>query len=264
MQYAPSADPPAVCMICTDPRQYVGHEGQRWTTLDELAAEGHRTVVRDEEPGLVGIGVEPALAIGQRSLLVTSPAGNLLWDVPGFVDQRAIDAVAERGGLVAVSASHPHFYGVIAEWADAFEVPIMLPEADRRWLTRPARQVEWYADRAEVTDQITLVRTGGHFPGSAVVHWTGGGDGVGVLLSGDTVTVVADRAWVSVMWSYPNLIPLDLAEVDGVEAALAPLRFDRIHGGWWGRRVPSDGEGAVRRSMARYRTAITRTASLEP
>ena len=242
----------------------MGWEGQRWTTLGELTDAGHATAVREEEPGLLGIGVEPSIGIGQRSLLFTGTSGNVLWDVPGFVDEEAMRSVDDLGGLVAVSASHPHFYGVIAEWADAFDVPIVLPEADRRWLARPSRTVEWYSERAALTPEVTLVQTGGHFPGSAVLHWTGASDGAGVLASGDSITVVQDREWVSFMWSYPNLIPLDPTELDRIESAVTGLAYERIYGGWWGRVVARDGEEVVRRSIERYRTAITNTASLEP
>lgn len=264
VQYEPSVSPPERCIICSDDRQYVGWDGQQWTDLAALAAEGRRTDIRDEEPGLVGIGVEPQIGIGQRSLLVTSPQGNLLWDVPGFVDEAAFEVVERLGGLAAVSASHPHFYGAICEWADRFDVPVVLPEADRRWITRTPRRLELYRDRFELTSSISIVRCGGHFPGSAVAHWTGAEDGAGVLMSGDSVTVAADRSWVSFMWSYPNMIPLDERELDGIESALALLRFERIYGGWWGRVVASDAEGVVRRSMERYRLAITDTRALEP
>jgi hypothetical protein len=115
-----------------------------------------------------------------------------------------------------------------------------------------------------LTSTVTLVQTGGHFPGSAVLHWTGADDGEGVLASGDSITVVQDRDWVSFMWSYPNLIPLDVTELARIEAAVGNLSFDRIYGGWWGRVVARDGRAVVRRSIERYRTAITDTASLEP
>ncbi len=251
-------------MICTDPRQYVGWSGQQWTTLAELAAEEHRTVIRVEETDLYGIGVEPSLGIGQRSLLVTGSEGNLLWDVPGFVDEAAFVAVERLGGLMAVSASHPHFYGVMSEWAEAFDVPVVLPEVDRRWVSSSPKRLELYGDHFRIDPEIELIRCGGHFPGSAVAHWTGAADGAGVLLTGDSVTVVQDRAWVSFMWSYPNLIPVDATELDRIYSALAPLEFERIYGGWWGRVVDRDGAGVVRRSIDRYRTAITDTRSLEP
>ncbi len=152
----------------------------------------------------------------------------------------------------------------MTEWADAFDVPLVLPESDRRWIVRPARRLELYSDRVDVTSEISIVRCGGHFPGSAVVAWSGAEDGRGVLLTGDSVTVAQDRDWVSFMWSYPNMIPIDATELVAIEAALAPLSYDRIYGGWWGRAVGSNGEAAVQRSIERYLTAISDTKSLEP
>lgn len=58
-QFAASDQPPAECKICTDERQFVGWNGQQWTTLDDLR-ESHRIVVRLEEAGLYGIGMEPS------------------------------------------------------------------------------------------------------------------------------------------------------------------------------------------------------------
>src|SRR5579862_6838047 len=59
VQYPDTDEPPPGCPICQDERQYVHWGGQRWTTTAELARE--RTVVlREEEPGLIGVGVEPS------------------------------------------------------------------------------------------------------------------------------------------------------------------------------------------------------------
>ncbi len=99
---------------------------------------------------------------------------------------------------------------------------------------------------------MTLARIGGHFDGAAVLHWPAGSDGRGALLTGDTITVVQDRDWVSFMWSYPNLIPLDEATVLDIARRIERFRFDRVYGGWWGRIVVRDGAGAVRRSADRY------------
>jgi hypothetical protein len=73
------------------------------------------------------------------------------------------------------------------------------------------------------------VRCGGHFPGSAVLHWADGADGRGALFTGDTIQVVSDRRWVSFMYSYPNLIPTNAATVRQIVAAVAPHR--RAHKG---------------------------------
>ena len=39
--------------------------------------------------------------------------------------------------------------------------------------------------------------------------------------------------------------------------ALAPFRFDTIHGAWWDRFVAADGSTVVRRSADRYVRAVT-------
>src|SRR5215467_3095436 len=65
------------CPICLDERQYVGWDGQRWTSLAELAAEGRKGYIAEEGPGVLGIGARPPTAIGQRALLATTPSGNV-------------------------------------------------------------------------------------------------------------------------------------------------------------------------------------------
>ena len=104
---------------------------------------------------------------------------------------------------------------------------------------------------------MTLARIGGHFDGAAVLHWAAGSEGRGALLTGDTITVVQDREWVSFMWSYPNLIPLDPGTIRTIVERVAPFPFDRIYGGWWGSVVVTDGPGAVRRSAERYIARVT-------
>lgn len=253
VQHADTALPPEVCAICADERQYVPPSGQRWTSLDELAAAGYRSDLRELEPGLLGIGVDPQFGIGQRALLVQTPAGNLLWDIPGFLDRQAIDRVRDLGGLAAVAASHPHFYGVMTEWSHEFgDVPILIPEADKQWVMRPGPAVEFWSDRLEVLPGITLVQCGGHFEGSTALHWREGAGGAGALLTGDTITVVPDALHVSFMRSYPNLIPLPAEEVHRILVAVAPYSYDRVYGGWWGRVVSTGGKAAVRRSAGRY------------
>lgn len=257
VQYAETPAPPGECRICADPRQYVAWEGQSWTTLEELAREGYRTDLRQLEPGLLGVGVQPSLAIGQRGLIVTSEHGNVLFDVPGFLDDAAIDTVERLGGLAAVSASHPHFYGVMTEWALAFDAELWLPEADAAWVTRTDARLRRYADQRDLLPGVTLIRCGGHFPGSAVLHWAGGADGRGVLLTGDTITVVQDRDFVSFMWSYPNLVPLDAATIDDIVDRVDGLAFDRVYGGWWGRVVAADAKARVRASAERYKHRLS-------
>jgi hypothetical protein len=251
VQYPDTAEPPPQCPICEDERQYVGWDGQRWTTAAELGG-GHATEVREEEPDLIGIGITPKFGIGQRALLVRTPHGNVLWDCISLLDEQARKQIAELGGIAAICLSHPHFYAANVEFADAFDARIFIPRADQHWIQRPSPRIELFDDDIEPVPGLTLARIGGHFDGAAVLHWPAGCDQRGALLTGDTITVAQDRDWVSFMWSFPNLIPLDQATVLDVARRVERFTFDRVYGGWWGRVVVEDGAGAVRRSADRY------------
>jgi hypothetical protein len=251
VQQPDSPHPPGRCPICEDERQYVGWAGQRWTTAEELARE-HTSVLREEEPGLLGVGLEPSVGIGQRALLVQTRHGNVLWDCVPLLDAAAVGRIRELGGISAICLSHPHFYAAYVDIADAFDARVLIPEADAGWIQRPSDRIELFADEAEPVPGLTLSRIGGHFDGAAVLHWPAGSGGRGALLTGDTITVVQDRDWVSFMWSYPNLIPLDEPTVLDIARRVERFDFDRVYGGWWGRVVVQDGAGAVRRSADRY------------
>jgi len=249
------ATPREDCPICLDERQYVGWGGQQWTTMTELAAR-HRTELREEEPDLMGVGVEPSFAIGQRALLVRTPHGNVLWDCISVLDDAGRERIAELGGIAAICISHPHFYGANVEIADAFGARILLPHADKDWIQRPSPRIELFDEQAEPVPGLTVARIGGHFDGAAVLHWPAGSDGRGALLTGDTITVVPDRRFVSFMWSYPNLIPLGPAAIRQVVASLRPFAFDRLYGAFPGQLAGSDAKAVVRRSADRYLSRI--------
>ena len=257
VQYAASEQPPARCPICEDQRQYVGYQGQQWTTLDGMRAAGYRNTITEEEPGLTGIVTEPSFAIGQRALLVQTPMGNVLWDCITYLDDETARAVEDLGGIVAIAASHPHLYGAMISWAERFQASIYLHEADRRWMMRPDERITfWSGETLPLPGDLTLARLGGHFPGSSVLHWPAGGGGKGALLTGDTIYVVTDRAWVSFMYSYPNLIPLPARVIRRMRDAIAPYHFDRLYAGFAGRVVQTDASAAVQRSADRYLKAI--------
>lgn len=259
-QFPDAAAPPDACPICADPRQYVGPGGQRWTTLEALRLT-HRNAFQRLEPALYGIGTVPQFAIGQRALLVRTPAGNVLWDCIALLDDATVDIVRALGGLAAVAISHPHYYTTMVEWARAFDAPVLLHAADRAHVVRPDPALRfWEGETRDLADVglagLTLVRCGGHFAGGTVLHWPAGAGGRGALLTGDVIQVVPDRRWVSFMRSYPNLVPLDAAGVTRVVEAVAPFAYDRIYGAWWDLHVPHDARGAVARSAARYLDAL--------
>jgi hypothetical protein len=248
-QYPAADAPPPACPICEDPRQYVPPEGQRWTTMAELAAD-HENAVR-EEADLTGIGTEPGFAIGQRALLVPFGDSNLLWDCVSLLDDATADAVERRGGLAGIAISHPHYYSSMVAWARRFDCPIHLHAADAPWVMRPDDAIaHWDGERLELGHGVTLVRGGGHFPGGTMLHRDR------MLLTGDIIQVIPDRTHVGFMWSYPNLVPLPDPEVQRIAAAVEPFDFDAIYGAWWGRVIPSGAKDVVRRSAARYTRAL--------
>ncbi len=242
---------PERCPVCADARQYVPESGQAWTTLDALRLE-HGNWIR-EDAGFTGVGTEPSFAIGQRALLVPWRGSNLLWDCITLLDDETAGEVERRGGLAGIAISHPHYYSAMVEWAERFDCPILLHADDAEWVMRPSERIEhWQGETKDLGEALTLVRCGGHFAGGQVLHVAERR----ALLSGDVVQVIPDRAWVSFMYSYPNLVPLGEEAVRRIAAALEPFEFDTIHGAWWDRVVPRDGGEVVRRSAERYVRAI--------
>lgn len=246
-----SAQRPEVCPVCADERQWVPAGGQEWTTLDRLQAEGHGVAVRELEPDLFALTVSPGVGIAQESKLLRTPAGMLLWDPVGYLDDAAVAAVRALGDVVAVAASHPHMFGVQVEWSRALGgVPVLVAAPDAGWVQRPDPVVETWEGEREVLPGVVLSQPGGHFPGSAVVHWAAGADGRGVLLSGDTVFANPDGT-AAFMRSYPNRIPLSGAVALRVAEHVARRPFERLYNNFDG-VIRADATAVVRWSAQRH------------
>ena len=230
IQYPPSAKPPAHCLICEDERQYVRRGGQAWTRLEDMRATHHNIIV-EVEPGLVRLETEPAFAIGQFAYLVRTPSGNILWECLSLIDDATVAALHRLGGVAAIAISHPHFYSSCVEWSRGLnDAPIYLPSVDREFVTRPSPAiVHFETDDIEPIAGLHVIRLGGHFHGSTVLHWRSGAEGRGVLLTGDTIALVSDEHSVTFMYSYPNRIPLAAATVREIAQRIRQLSFDRIY-----------------------------------
>jgi len=258
VQYADSLATPERCAICEDERQYVGPGGQKWTTLKEMQTT-HRNQLDVEGPELISICTEPKFAIGQRALHVRTPGGNVLWDCVSLIDDRSVGSVQALGGVTAIAISHPHYYSSMVEWSRALgDVPIYLHAADGEWVMRPHPAIVfWQGETHELAPGLTLIRCGGHFPGGTVLHWAGGAQGKGALLSGDVIQVCPDRKSVSFMYSFPNYIPLNASAVRRIESAVEPYAFDAIYGAWFGQNIVGNAKQALHRSADRYVAAIS-------
>jgi hypothetical protein len=259
-QFAPAAQRPEQCPICEDERQYVAPEGQEWTTLEAIQAT-HRNLFTREESRLFSIATRPKFGIGQRAFLIQTKEGNVLWDCVALLDDATIDRINELGGIAEIAVSHPHYYTTMVEWSRAFgDAPIHIHEAERRWVMRPDRCVQFWSGRTRaLRGGLSLVCTGGHFEGYQVLHWPSGADGRGVLMAGDQPQIGMDPRQVSFMYSYPNYIPLNGTAIRRIVDDLDPLTYDRLYGAFVirGQGVITEGARAVvERSAARYLRAI--------
>ncbi|MGG3912931.1 hypothetical protein [Rossellomorea vietnamensis] len=259
VQYEKTSEIPERCMICEEERQYVNPTGQSWTTLENMKAESFRNKIILEEPGLYSVETSPDFAIGQTAYLVQQEGFNLLWDCISYLDEETISEITRLGGLDAIALSHPHYYSTQVEWAEVFGVPIYIHEDDREWVMRKSDHiVYWSGESIHLHNGLTIHRLGGHFKGGAVLEWKSGFNGNGILLTGDIIQVVADRKWVSFMYSYPNLIPLPASKVKEMASKVEEMKFSRLYNAFH-RVVKENAHERVQESAQRYVSALEGT-----
>ncbi|WP_196426673.1 MBL fold metallo-hydrolase [Lysinibacillus cavernae] len=256
-QYEKSVEEPKQCTICSEERQYVSVNGQTWTTLDNMiSSEIYKNNINLEEDGLFSITTSPTFGIGQTTYLIQEKGFNLLWDCISYIDQETIDKIEMLGGIDAIALSHPHYYSSQVEWAEAFNAPIYIHEDDKKWVTRTSDKIIfWSGESLTLQNGLTLYRMGGHFKGATILEWRNGYQQKGILLVGDIIRVVADRNWVTFMYSFPNFIPLPVQTVERILSQVENLHFERIYDAFL-RIVKKDAKQSVHNSAVRYINAI--------
>ncbi len=153
------------------------------------------------------------------------------------------------GGMIMIHG-RPNWL-TSAKVAKEANVPVLVAEVDKKWVARPDPVIKFWADDRELLPGVTLAMTGGHFSGSSVVHWAGGAEGKGVLLSSDTIFANPDRNSVSFMRSYPNHLPLSGAVVERIAESVNRFSFDRLYGNF-DNIIESGAKGVVRQSADRH------------
>lgn len=263
IQFEEAAAPPAYCPICCDERQYVGWAGQHWTAMSDLADK--YTVRMEDDAGLLGVGVGPSFAIDQRALILPTRGHRIMWESTSLVTPEAVAEITKDGKIDLIAISHPHFYASMVEWSEALGgVPILIHEADREWVVRRSPHIVfWSGEAHDIAPGVRLIRCGGHFPGSAALHWQDERRPAGALFPGDALQVTADRRHVTFMYSYPNAIPMHPDAVRKMRRAIERLEFEDVFGFTWRRNILGGGSGAVARSFDRYLKAIGQPAFSE-
>lgn len=240
---------PQQCKICDDARQFVPVTGQKWIDFPALLA-GHSNKWQQHNADLFSIQTVPKFAIGQRAFLLRTTEGNILWDCIATLDDATKTLIAALGGLKAIAISHPHFYTTMQEWAAWFNAPIYLHASDSEWIMRDSPLIQrWEGDALSLTADVTLMRLGGHFAGSSVLHWARND---GIVFTGDTVQVAPGADAVSFMWSYPNMLPLPAATVSEMTRRLRTVKFTQLYGAFAGKEITENAAGIVRRSGEKY------------
>ena len=257
VQHEQSLQEPKQCTICSEERQFVSINGQTWTTLDKLiSSEIYINNINLEEEGLYSIKTSPTFGIGQTAYLIQEQDFNLLWDCITYIDQTTIEKIKDLGGIDAIALSHPHYYSSQVEWAEIFNAPIYIHEDDKDWITRSSDKIIfWSGESLTLQNGLTLYRTGGHFKGATLMEWKNGHQQKGILLVGDIIRVVADRDWVTFMYSYPNFIPLPVETVKRILTQVEDLHFDRLYDAFL-RIVKQDAKQCVHNSAIRYINAL--------
>ncbi|WP_338876266.1 MBL fold metallo-hydrolase [Spirosoma sp. SC4-14] len=250
-QYPSDVALPELCPICDDERQYIGDNGQTWTSLATLAKD---RAIRFSQVSdrLYDLRITPAFAIGQRAFLILSESGNVLWDCLPFLDEPTIAFIRSLGGLKAIAISHPHYYSLMAEWARVFECPVYIHQSDAVWVQNHTSAIAfWSGERKSLWDGMEIINTGGHFPGSCVLLQPDS-SGQTNLLTGDTIYVARSRRLVTFMYSYPNLIPLPKKAIEQIRDRMAGVSFDRIYGAFEGMVIAENGRSVFDASVQRY------------
>ncbi|KAJ1549216.1 hypothetical protein HK405_007636 [Cladochytrium tenue] len=272
------------CFICDDPRQYVPGTGQAFTTMRELLQSDRRNVFTTytHDDRVTFIHTEPQFAINQRAALIRTPAGNILWDCVALLDDDTVSRIKKLGGIDAIVISHPHYYTTHLLWAREFGCRVYLAEEDEGWLAQrdedkqvllqagktsfdvlgvlgsKGGEVPWRAEHAlGIKGGATVLKLGGHFPGSLVLLFDGR------LFVADTLyTTPAGRGnWIkdaagnlrdghlgrpegmntfAFMWSIPNMVPLSGEDIGRMWKVLVDYEFRSTHGAF----LPQDIEDA--------------------
>jgi len=249
--YYPIKSAPGTCIICMDERQYVPLTGQAWTKPADLKRT-HSVKLNRLKENLYEIEINPMFAIGQRALLVLSEHGNVLWDCIPLLDELIIEFIRSKGGLKAIAFSHPHFYSNMNDWAGIFDCPVYIHKYDEEHIMVKGKHTRlWEEEEMPLWDGIRLIRIGGHFAGSSILHVPALSK-EGTIICGDTLFLSPSMKHFSVVYSSPNRMPLPLAEMRRVKSRFDSIPFDAFYGYHKIQNLEKDVKEILEQSMNRY------------
>jgi len=228
----------------------------------------------DEDDHIIRILTDPGVAISQTPIILRTPRGLAIWDCSAFLHPSTASEIlamtSPEQPLLGIFISHPHFYGSSLTWARALGCSIYVHERDRDWWLREdnheeGRVVWWKGGKLDIMEGLSVIRCGGHFDGSCVMHFdrssrksdatddasksrrTGG-----VVLCSDTFGIAPDRRTITFLWSYPNMLPLPPQEVTNIWNALRPFQFEDAYSAWPGTQTIGEARKKVLAGARRF------------
>jgi glyoxylase-like metal-dependent hydrolase (beta-lactamase superfamily II) len=154
----------------------------------------------------------------------------MLWDCIPLLDEVTVEFIKSKGGAKAMGFSHPHYYSNLNEWAATFDCPIYIHEKDRDCIVDKGPKVHlWSGDEMILWDGMKIINIGGHFAGSSILHVPGLSKD-GTIICGDTLFLSPSKKHFSAMYSYPNRMPLPLAEMKRITKKFDEIPFDAFYG----------------------------------
>ena len=217
---------PPSCPVCTDVRNALPEHGWAFSTEAEVARD-HQARWVEVIPGVRGYWCEPQRGLGTTGWVIDTDAGPVGWEAAEYYPPRALAQLRQRGGLVALGASHVHGYGALWQLQDELAPPVLaIGVRDLGWTK--AFRVTWPTDDChELAPGLVMYRSGGHFPGHSVLH----DERRGVLFVGDLIKVEMAGGvpvGLSCHKAFHAQIPLSYAEVRQARALVQRLNFDAV------------------------------------
>jgi glyoxylase-like metal-dependent hydrolase (beta-lactamase superfamily II) len=121
--------------------------------------------------------------LGGTAYLIVNTSGNILIDGPAWHDTNR-DFVSSQGGISHLIVTHRGGLGQMATIAKDLAIPVIIQEQEAYLL--PETPVITYQDEFQLIDQIQIIWTPGHSPGSACVYYDSVNQqtGQGILFTG--------------------------------------------------------------------------------
>jgi hypothetical protein len=109
----------------------------------------------------------------------------------------------------------------------------------------------WQGADKELWDEIKIKNIGGHFPGSSIMIVPFLSTG-GTIFCGDTFYISPSKKHVSVMYSYPNFIPVSLSEIKRINESMLNIQFDTLIGAFDNQKISPNAKEILHASFAKY------------